>query len=62
MEYFKEVNGNLLIRMLDSGEMQRYDRKQGMWVRDQSMAQIFYGGIIANTVDEAVIKEAIKNG
>lgn len=59
MKYFKETNGDLLIRMLDSGEMQRYDKKQKQWVEDQTMAQIFYGGILAHEITE---EEANKNG
>ena len=62
MEYYKETNGNLLMRMLDSGEMQRYDRKQKQWVEDQTMAQIFYGGIVAHIITEAEANAEIKNG
>ena len=52
MEYYKEKDGDLLIRMTDEGEMQRYDLKTDRWVEDQTMAQIFYGGILAKLITE----------
>lgn len=62
MKYYKETNGDLLIRMLDTGEMQRYDRKTSQWTEDQTMAQIFYGGILAHTITEEEANTEIKNG
>ena len=59
MKYMKEIHGDLLIRMLDDGAMERYDFSAKTWVEDQSMAQVFYGGILATTISaEEIIKKS----
>ena len=59
MKYMKEIHGDLLIRMLDDGAMERYDFSAKTWVEDQSMVQVFYGGILATTISEKEAEEII---
>ena len=60
MEYYREIHGELLIRMTEDGEMQRYSPKTDSWIEDQTMAQIFYGGILAERITEEEAMALIK--
>ena len=52
MKYMKERHGDLLIRTNKDGLLERYDKKTDSWVRDYSLAEIYYGGILVDIITE----------
>lgn len=59
-QYFKEINGNLLIRYARGEMIERYDTQLKRWVEDIEMAQIYFGGILAKPITESEANKLIE--